>query len=203
MTTAETIRSGQSSSSTSGSSTKDELKADADRLESTAKDRASEEADKRKSQATRTARSASDALEKAAGELDSDQNAPAWLSSAFRETAKGIDSFAGEVENRSPEQMGREVSRFARQHPTSFLAASAAAGFAAARFLRAGADYRQHHQGSSSSRGYDSDDIYEAPATGTRPGMTERTGATTQGRFATETSVAQQRYGESQGGTIR
>lgn len=38
--------------------------------------------------------------------------------------------------------MDHNVSRFARENPGSFLAASAAAGFAAARFFRAGADHR-------------------------------------------------------------
>ncbi len=193
MTTAETLRSGQPSSGASGSSAKDELKGDADRLKDTAKHRASDEAEKRKSQATKAARSASDALEKAAGELDRDDQAPGWLSSAFRETAKGVDRFAGTVEDRSPEQMGRDVSRFAREHPGSFLAASAAAGFAAARFLRAGADYREHHH--EGSRSFDSSGAgLDSAGTGSLAG---RTG---QGRFASETHAAQQRYGESRGG---
>ena len=193
MTTAETTRSGLSSSGTSGSAPKEDLKADADRLKETAKSRASDEAEHRKSQATQTARSASSALEKAASELDQDQNAPDWLSSAFRQTAKGVEQFAGKVDSRSPEQMGREISRFARENPGSFLAASAAAGFAAARFLRAGADYRQDHQGYSDSysqtgsdyRSSDSVSLAGSPATS---------------RFASETEAAQQRYGESRGG---
>ena len=193
MTTAETNRSGLSSSNASGSDTKEELKADAGRLKDTAKDRVRDEADKRKSQATRTARSASDALEKAASELERDDDAPSWLSSAFRETAKGIDSFAGKVEGRSPDQMGREVSQFARQHPGSFLAASALVGFAAARFLRAGADYQSHHSGGSSS---------DFGSQGFQSGQTG-TFATTGSRFADEARTAQQRRDTTLGSMVR
>ncbi|MGI8944074.1 MAG: hypothetical protein ACR2FJ_07585 [Qipengyuania sp.] len=189
MTTAEITRSGQPSSTSSGDQTKEELKADAAQLKDTAQHRASDEAEKRKTQATRAARSASDALGKAARELDEDQDAPGWLSSAFRETAKGIDSFAGKVESRSPEQMGRDVSRFAREHPTSFLAASATVGFAAARFLRAGADYRQHQ---SESRGDYSSQMGESQMGESR--------LASEGRFARETRAAPGQYGESQGG---
>lgn len=192
MTTAETTRSGVSSSDASGSLNKEELKADADRLKDTAQGRVSDEAKKRKSQATQTARSASDALEKAAGELESDENAPGWLSSAFRETAKSVERFAGSVDDRSPEQIGREASRFARQHPGSFLAASAAAGFAAARFLRAGADYREHHpQGGSSSSSS------ESITAGSR------SGEMAEGRFASEAYATQRGFGKTQGGMVR
>lgn len=187
MTTAELNRSGQSTSGAGGSHTKEELKADADRLKDTAKHRASEKIEEGKSRATGTARSASDALEKAAGELDRDDNAPSWLSSAFRETAKGIDRFAGKVEGRSPEQMGREISSFAREHPATFLAASAAAGFAAARFLRAGADYEHHQQdGKTGYRGASA--------------STTSSSTSSSGRFGEETRAAEQRFGESRGG---
>ncbi len=177
MTTAEMTRSGQSASGASGSETKQELKADADRLKETAKDRASQEADKRKSQATRAARSTSDALQTAAGDLDQDNDAPAWLASAFRETAKGIDRMAGKIDGRSPDQMGRDLTRFAREHPTSFLAASAAAGFAAARFLRAGADYSHEHS--------------DEGQMGQRSSDWDRTNGS---RFDGATRTAQQRY---------
>lgn len=189
MTTGEMNRTGLSSSNATGSSTQEELKADADRLKTTAKDRASEEAQKQKSQAARTARSASQALEKAASDLDQNDDAPSWLSSTFRETAKGVDRFAGSVENRSPERLGRDVSNFARNHSGSFLAASAAAGFVAARFLRAGADYREHHE--DYSAGYDNTN------------GVNRTGGVREDRFADETFNAQERYSENREGEIR
>lgn len=182
MQTAETTRSGQSASGASGSADTQGLKADADRLTNTAKDRASDMAEAGKDKATGAARSASDALEKAASHLEGDDGAPGWLASAFRETAKGIDRLAGKVEGRSPEQISREASRMAREHPGAFLAASAAAGFAAARFLRAGADYQQHHKAGGTS------------------GM-NRSGSTGNGRFADETRAAQQRYGAGASGS--
>lgn len=155
MTTTEgTAPAGSSSSSQAMGG---ELASDANRLKETAKDRARQEAEVRKGEAARAAKSASSALDKAAGELEHDENAPRWLKSAFRQAAGGIDRLAQTAETRSADDLGREATRFAREHPGAFLAASAAAGFAAARFLRAGADYKHDHQswqGQESQSGY-------------------------------------------------
>lgn len=132
------------SSSTSG--LREELSADASRLGDTARERAKEEAETRKQQVTQTARSASSALGKAADDLDRDDGAPSWLSSAFRQTAGGIERLAGDLEGRSPDDLARNLTRFARENPLAFLAGSAAAGFVAARFLKAGADYAREHR---------------------------------------------------------
>jgi len=143
VTPEQTTASGGSSSTTS--TIRDELADDASRLGSSAKERATAEAETRKQQVTQTARSTSSALGRAADQLDQDDSVPGWLSTAFRQTASGIERLAGNLEGRSPEQMAGDVTRFARESPVPFLAASAAAGFAAARFLRAGADYK-HEQ---------------------------------------------------------
>jgi hypothetical protein len=135
-----------SAGSTSTSSVRDELAADASRLGDTARERAKEEAGTRKQQVTQTARSASSALSKAADDLDQDDGAPSWLSSAFRQTASGIERLAGDLEGRSPDDLARNLTRFARENPVAFLAGSAAAGFVAARFLKAGAGYRNEHR---------------------------------------------------------
>ena len=169
MTTADKTVSGGSSTS----SMREELSDDANRLSQTAKDRANQEIESRKGQAAGVARSTSSALDKAAGELEKDQQVPGWLSSAFRQAASSIERMAGEVEGRSPDQIGREVNRFARQHPGSFLAASAAAGFAAARFLRAGAEYESHHSSMGGSTGSTSSTgVTSATRTGGTPGTT-------------------------------
>src|SRR3990167_7464312 len=186
MTTVEKTRSGQAARP-SGSDTARELKDDAARLTDDAKSRLGAEADKRKGEATSAARSTSDALEKAASHLKSDGSTPGWLASAFRETAKGIDRFAGKMDGRSAQEMGREVTSFARENPTGFLAASAAAGFAAARFLRAGADHKHHRADRQSTYRNGSQSQYVASPTGSR--------------FADEARMAQQRMGESRGGT--
>ena len=144
MTTAEGTASAGSSSASHRMT--DELASDANRLKHTAAERAKQEADVRKVDAARAAKSASSALDKADAELDRDANAPRWLTAAFHQAAGSIERLASNVEGRSTDELGREVSRFARDHPGAFLAASAAAGFAAARFLRAGADYQHHHQ---------------------------------------------------------
>lgn len=134
------------SSSATPSTLREELSADASRLGESTKERAKEEAESRKQQVTQTARSASSALGRAADDLEQDESAPGWLSSAFRQTASGIERLAGNVEGRSADELARNITRFARENPVPFLAASAAAGFAAARFLKAGADYRSQHR---------------------------------------------------------
>lgn len=172
MATTETTRSGGASSSSQKMG--DELARDAGRLKDAAKDRAMREAETRKGEASVAAKSASSALDKAASELKQDEDAPEWLASAFEKTASRLERFAGGIENRSPEQIGREVSSFARQNPAAFLAASAAAGFAAARFLRAGAEYRHHQQdGSHAMAGSGGNQSAFTGMSQSRPGMAE------------------------------
>jgi hypothetical protein len=134
------------SSSPTSSEVREELSGDASRLAQSAKERATQEAETRKQQATQTARSASSALGRAADDLEQDDGVPSWLSSAFRQTASGIERLAGNVEGRGVDELARDVTRFARENPGAFLAASAAAGFAAARFLRAGTTYSNQHR---------------------------------------------------------
>jgi len=137
-----------SGTASSSSGVGEELSHDAARLKDTAQQRVTQEAETRKSDVTRVAGSASSAIEKAASELESDENAPDWLGSAFRQAANGINQLASQIEGRNVNEIGQEVARFARSSPGTFLAASAAAGFAAARVLRAGVEHR-HHEGSS------------------------------------------------------
>lgn len=173
MATTQTTRSGGAQATSQGVG--GEIAHDAGRLKDAAIDRAKQEAVVRKHDAAKAAKSASTALGRAAEELKQDQDAPDWLASAFEQTASGIQRFAGSVDSRSPEQIGREASRFARQNPAAFLAASAAAGFAAARFLRAGAEYQHHHQeshGSGPASQTGSGTAFSGMSE-SRPGMTE------------------------------
>ena len=139
-----TEQSTASSGAASTSQVREELGQDAERLKDTAESRAKQEAETRKSQAARAAGSASSALESAADELGRDDDAPDWLASAVRQAAGSIDRMAGQMEGRNVDEIGHEVARFARSNPGTFLAASAAAGIAAARVLRAGADSKRH-----------------------------------------------------------
>lgn len=119
--------------------TREELREDAERLKSTAKQQARGEAENRKGDAARGAHSASSALGSAADELERDDDAPQWLGAAMRQAARQVGRAADGLDDRGMDEIGRDVSRFARQNPLAFLGASAAAGFAAARVLRAGA----------------------------------------------------------------
>jgi hypothetical protein len=116
----------------------DELKGDAARLKGDVAARARREAESRKSQAAQLAGSASSALDTAARDLRENPDAPDWMASALQQAARSIDNLARHVEGRSIDQIGREVAGLARRNPGTFLAASAALGFAASWVLRAG-----------------------------------------------------------------
>lgn len=124
----------------------EELKHDADRLKGTVGTRAKEEAENLKGQAVHVAGSASTALNTAAEDLRSNPDVPDWMASALQQTARKIDNLANHVDGRSIDQLGRDASDFARRSPGTFVAASTAAGFAAARVLRARVDKKRHDQ---------------------------------------------------------
>lgn len=132
---------------------REELGRDSAQLRGTVEDRARQEAGTGKDKAVGIAGSASDALGKAAEELRNNPEAPDWMASGLQQVARQIDRLAGELEGRSVEDLTREASRLARENPGTFLVAAAAAGFAAARLLRAGAEHEHHAQGSQQETG--------------------------------------------------
>lgn len=139
----------------------EELKHDADHLKGAVGAKAKEEAESRKGQAAHVAGSASSALNTAADDLRNNPDAPDWMASALQQAARSIERLADQIDRRSIDQLGEDVSQFARSSPGTFLTASAAAGFAAARVLRAGMDKKrqdQHGGPSASTRSGQSSD---------------------------------------------
>lgn len=124
--------------SSPGNGMSNELVADAKQMGSSAIDRAHSEVDARKGAAATQAKSVSSAINRAAGELD--DGAPAWLKSAFEKGAEQIQRLAETIEQKDSRQLVDEVNGFARRSPGTFLLGCAAAGFAAARVLKAGGD---------------------------------------------------------------
>jgi hypothetical protein len=122
----------------------EDLKHDAARLKDSVGARARQEAESRKGQAANLAGSASSALETAAQDLRDNPDAPDWMASALQQAARKIEGLARQVDGRSIDDLGGDIADFARRSPGTFLAASAAAGFAAARVLRAGVDRKRH-----------------------------------------------------------
>lgn len=116
-----------------------EIREDAQNLTSKATDRLHDEVNARKEPLAEQARSVSSAFEKAAGELGGGQ-APAWIKSALEQGAQQIQRFAETIEQQDSRQLIGNVRQLARDNPTIFLAACAAAGFAAARIFRAESD---------------------------------------------------------------
>ena len=119
----------------------EELKQDVHDLKQTAARQGEAKAEQEKQRVGRAATSASSAMQTAADELRDDSDAPDWLASAFSSVAREVEGLAHRLQDKSPRELAGETRRFARDNPSAFLAASAAAGFAAARFLRAGAEY--------------------------------------------------------------
>jgi len=113
-----------------------ELLTDAKSVGSSAVNRLHSEVDTRKADAATQVKSVSSAIEQAAGGLDA--NAPTWLKSALEQGAQQVQKFADTLEQKDSRQLVTQVSDFARGSPGTFLAACAAAGFAAARIFKAG-----------------------------------------------------------------
>ena len=134
----------QQPSSTGGGATSTELRSDAKQLGDSAANRIHSEVDARKDTAVGQAKSVSTALDRAVGEMD--QNTPDWLKSAFRQGAQKIQTFAGTIEQKDSRELLRDAQDFARNNPGTFLAACAAAGFAAARILKAGGEQQGGEQ---------------------------------------------------------
>jgi len=132
--------------SDTASGLREELGQDTAHLRDTITERARREAETGKTKALGLARPATDALGAAANQLRENPEAPEWMASGLQSLARQIERLAGDLEGRSLDDLGRDASRFARDNPGTFLAASAAAGFAAARLLRAGADKKRHAQ---------------------------------------------------------
>jgi hypothetical protein len=124
--------------------TASELKSDARQLSSKAADRLHTEVDARKDTAVTQAQSVSSAVRQAADGLD--EGAPEWLRSAFQQGADQIQRFAQSLEQKDSRQLLNDVQSFARERPALFLGAAAAAGFAAARVLKAGGEQHSAQQ---------------------------------------------------------
>lgn len=133
---------------------REELGQDTAHLRDTLKQRARTEADTRKEAAVGLAGPASKALGAAADDLRANPEAPDWMASGLQQVARQIDRIAGDLNGRSVDDLTRDAARFARENPGTFLAASAAVGFAAARLLRAGAEHKQHGRNELGGSGY-------------------------------------------------
>lgn len=142
-------------SSSTGAGLRQELGQDAAHLRDTLVESARSQADTRKDAAIGLAGSASKALGAAADDLRDNPEAPEWMANGLQQVARQIDQLAGQFKGRSAEDLTREASRRARENPGTFLAVAAAAGFAAARLMRAGVE-RKHRgaaQGGNATTG--------------------------------------------------
>lgn len=140
--------------SETASDLREELGHDTAHLADTLKGRAKQEAETGKNKVLGIAGSATGALGAAADQLRDNPEAPEWMATGLQKVARQIEQFASSLEGRSMDDLGREASRFARENPGTFLAAAAAAGFAAARLLRAGADHKRYGQGADGQSQY-------------------------------------------------
>lgn len=128
----------QQPQSPSSSGAGSELRSDAQHLGHSAANRLHSEVDSRKDTAAHQAQSVSSAIRQTSDQLGEDT--PDWLRSAFQKGAEQIQRFADTIEQKDSRQLVREVENFARERPGAFLLGCAAAGFAAARVLKAGGE---------------------------------------------------------------
>lgn len=135
------------STSTGSDGMRDELRGDAQTVSDSAKRFIHGEMDSRKGSAAGQAKSLSSALGRASQELGEDS--PSWVRSTLSRASQTVEELADAVERRDSRQLTEDAQRIARQHPGSFLAACAFAGFAAARVMQAGA---RTSNGSSAQR---------------------------------------------------
>ncbi|MXO86930.1 hypothetical protein GRI38_12920 [Altererythrobacter aurantiacus] len=175
-----------------------EIKNDARDLKDTAVEQGEAKAAQEKDRVGRTAQSASSAMQTAADELRNDDQAPDWLASAFSSIAREVDGLASRLQDKSPRELASETRRFARDNPSAFLGASAIAGFAAARFLRAGAEYHDDYdvKNNQRDRRYDSSHTPEgigsspaSPTAATGTGNRDQTVAQARANAATTRST--------------
>lgn len=143
-----------STTAESASDLRQELGQDAAHLKDTLTDRAKQGAETGKNKALEIAGSATSALGAAADQLRDNPDAPAWMATGLQKVAQQIEQLANSLEGRSLDDMSRDASRLARDNPGTFLAISAAAGFAAARLLRAGAEKKSHAQDGNAQSPY-------------------------------------------------
>lgn len=136
-----------------GGGTTGELRSDARELGSKAANRLHSEVDSRKDAAVSQAQSVSSAIGKTAASLD--DSAPDWLKSAFHQGAQKIQQFADTIEQKDSRQILDEVQSFARERPALFLGACAAAGFAAARILKAGGEQQSQSESFGQAGSFD------------------------------------------------
>lgn len=151
MDTNTTGTAGTSTTASPSSGVKQELASDAKTIGAAARGKVEEQAAAGKEQATQAARSTSSALNKAVVALREDNDTPQWLTKGFEKAARELDKLAGDFEGKDMRAIASDVTAFARRNPAAFLAASAAVGFLAARFLRAGSDYGAHQAGEGGS----------------------------------------------------
>jgi hypothetical protein len=116
---------------------REELRSDADKIATSAKQRLTSEVDARKGAAVTHARSISSAFGTAANELT---ESPAWLRSIFEQGAETVQRFADTIDRKDARELLNDVQQIARSNPALFLGGCAALGFAAARLFRAGGE---------------------------------------------------------------
>jgi hypothetical protein len=97
---------------------------------SSAKDVASEAVHKGAERVERTSQGAAQALRRAADDCVAEN---AWIGSALRKSADGIERASGAISGGDLNRILDDVNGFARRQPTLFLGISLALGFAAAR----------------------------------------------------------------------
>ena len=99
-----------------------------------ARERARSEADKHKSTVAGGLKSVSSAVRTSSEELKGEAS---WMTNGLVTAANSIEDLAAALEDKSPDELARNVQTFAKQNPLPFLLGCAAVGFGVSRLFRA------------------------------------------------------------------
>ncbi len=103
----------------------------------------------------------SDAIDAAASNLDDDDRE--GLARYARELSRHLSTAAGQLENRSVDELASDAKRLARNNPALFMLGSISVGFGLSRFFKASAE-RDHQDHDPTERNTDNtreDDVWE------------------------------------------
>lgn len=164
--------------------TRKKFEEDAQAAKQEAGAKAQEKAEAGQHRAAGEADALSDAIDAAASNLD--EHDREGLARYARELSGHLSSAAGQLEDRSVDELASDAKRLARDNPALFMLGSISVGFGLSRFLKASAE-RDHRDGDRSGKSSDTDQSADTnpnddawnnvPPQGRERDMRERTGA--------------------------
>lgn len=129
--------------SSSGTEQSQQARQQASELADTVKTQGKAKVEEYRSVAARKVDKLADSVKAAASEMEGDEDI-GQLSQYMTDAAQKINTFSESLRTKSGDELVRDVTRMAREHPAVFIGGSIAIGFGLARFARAAQPPRSH-----------------------------------------------------------